>query len=79
ESEALLNDARNKLSSAIIELEITRERIRIIPQALDEAVKPIEKISDIRIFDTGGMLGRGKGATGGNGIGLGEGLASQLL
>lgn len=79
ESEALLNDARNKLSSAIIEFEITRERIRIIPQALAEAVKPIEKISDIRIFDTGGMLGRGNGATGGNGIGLGEGLASQLL
>jgi flotillin len=25
------------------------------------------------------MLGRGNGATGGNGIGLGEGLASQLL
>ncbi|MGR9352948.1 flotillin family protein [Rhizobium leguminosarum] len=79
ESEALLNDARNKLSSAIIEFEITRERIRIIPQALAEAVKPIEKISDIRIFDTGGMLGRGNGAAGGNGIGLGEGLASQLL
>ncbi|MGO8389102.1 flotillin domain-containing protein, partial [Rhizobium johnstonii] len=56
-----------------------RERIRIIPQALAEAVKPIEKISDIRIFDTGGMLGRGNGANGGNGIGLGEGLASQLL
>ncbi|MGO8506915.1 flotillin domain-containing protein, partial [Rhizobium leguminosarum] len=56
ESEPLLNDARNKLSSAIIEFEITRELIRIIPQALAEAVKPIEKISDIRIFDTGGMI-----------------------
>jgi flotillin len=80
ESEALLNDARNKLSPAIIEYEITRERIRIVPQALAEAVKPIEKISDIRIFDTGGMLGRGNGngATGG-GIGMGEGLAGQLL
>jgi len=67
------------LSAAIIEFEITRERIRIIPEALAEAVKPIEKISDIRIFDTGGMLGRGNGATGGTGIGLGEGLAGQLL
>ncbi|QND47927.1 flotillin family protein [Rhizobium lusitanum] len=80
ESEALLNEARNKLSPAIIEFEITRERIRIIPAALAEAVKPIEKISDIRIFDTGGMLGRnGNGANGGSGIGLGEGLAGQLL
>ncbi|MBB4007236.1 flotillin family protein [Allorhizobium taibaishanense] len=82
ESEALLNDARNKLSADIIEFEITRERIRIIPAALAEAVKPIEKISDIKIFDTGSMLGRG-GNGGGNGsaggIGMGEGLAGQLL
>lgn len=80
QSEALLNEARNKLSPAIIEFEILRERIRIIPQALAEAVKPIEKISDIRIFDTGGMLGRGgAGAGGASGIGMGEGLAGQLL
>lgn len=80
QSEALLNEARNKLSPAIIEFEITRERIRIVPAALAEAVKPIEKISDIRIFDTGGMLGRnGNGANGGSGVGLGEGLAGQLL
>ncbi|SCB10786.1 flotillin family protein [Rhizobium hainanense] len=80
ESEALLNEARNKLSPAIIEFEITRERIRIVPAALAEAVKPIEKISDIRIFDTGGMLGRNAGGTtGGSGVGLGEGLAGQLL
>src|SRR5262249_3350333 len=52
------------------------------PNALAEAVKPIEKISDIRIFDTGGMLGRGgNGAMNGhgNGLGLGDGLAAQLL
>jgi len=80
ESEALLNEARNKLSPAIIEYEITRERIRIVPAALAEAVKPIEKISDIRIFDTGGMLGRnGNGTNGSSGVGLGEGLAGQLL
>ncbi len=81
ESEALLNDARNKLSPAIIEFEITKERIRIIPTALAEAVKPIEKISDIKILDTGGMLGRGgNGGSGGTGgIGLGDGLAGQLL
>ncbi len=80
ESAALLNEARNKLSAAIIDFEILRERIRIIPEALAEAVKPIEKISDIRIFDTGGMLGRGAGGTaGGSGVGMGEGLAGQLL
>ena len=51
---------------------------------IEAAVKPIEKISDIRIFDTGSLLGRGgNGANGhggnGGGLGLGDGLASQLL
>jgi flotillin len=81
ENEQLLNEARNRLSAAIIDYELMRERIKIIPQALAEAVKPIEKISDIKIFDTGGMLGRGGGdANGhGNGVGLGDGIAGQLL
>ncbi|UXN07029.1 flotillin family protein [Bartonella sp. HY761] len=78
EAEAARNEARNKLSAQVIEYEITRERIRIIPNALAEIVKPIEKISDIRIFDTGGMLGRG-GDGKSSGVGMGEGLAGQLL
>lgn len=82
ENEQLLNEARNRLSAAIIEYELMRERIKVIPLALAEAVKPIEKISDIRIFDTGGMLGRGTNGAGnghGNGVGLGDGIAGQLL
>lgn len=82
ENEQLLNEARNALSAAIVEFELTRERIRIIPLALAEAVKPIEKISDIKIFDAGGMLrgaaGDGHGG-GGGGVGLGDGIAGQLL
>ncbi|MET0314533.1 MAG: flotillin domain-containing protein, partial [Hansschlegelia sp.] len=78
EAEALYNEARNRLSQAIIEYEVMRERIRVVPLALAEIVKPIEKISDIRIFDTGGMLGRG-GEGSGSGVGMGEGLAGQLL
>ena len=38
-----INEARNLLSQAIIEMEITKERLRIIPQALAEAVKPMDK------------------------------------
>jgi flotillin len=75
--ELALNEARNTLAPTIIEYELTRERIRIIPEALAQAVKPIEKISDIRIFNTGGMLGNG--AKGGDDVGFGEGLAAQLL
>ena len=73
-----MTEARNKLSPSIIEFELTRERIRIIPAALAEAVKPVEKIKDIRIFDTGGLV-NGKASGQGGGIGLGDGLAGQLL
>jgi flotillin len=62
----------------MIDYDINLARINIIPNALAEAVKPIEKISDIRIFDTGSLMGRG-GANGSGGIGLGDGLAGQLL
>ena len=80
---ALKAEARNKLSQEMVDYDLTLARINVIPHALAEAVKPIEKISDIRIFDTGGMLGRGGGNGAmnghGNGIGLGDGLAAQLL
>jgi flotillin len=78
-------EARNKLSASMIDYDLNLARINIIPNALAEAVKPIEKISDIRIFDTGGLLGRGgaaggnSGGGGGGGLGLGDGLAAQLL
>jgi flotillin len=63
----------------MVDYDLNLARINIIPDALAQAVKPIEKISDIRIFDTGSLLGRGGvGGTGG-GLGLGDGLASQLL
>jgi flotillin len=78
EAEAAMTEARNKLSPDIIEFELTRERIRIIPAALAEAVRPIEKIKDIRIFDTGGLI-NGKANGDGAGVGLGDGLAGQLL
>jgi flotillin len=74
-------EARNKLSSAMVDYDINLARINIIPDALAQAVKPIEKISEIKIFDTGSLLGRGGtgGAGAGGGLGLGDGLASQLL
>src|SRR6185436_1170890 len=64
-----INEARNAMSAAIIELEITKERLRVIPLALAEAVRPLEKIGDVKIIDMGGGLpGRGgMGADGGKG------------
>jgi flotillin len=76
---ALKAEARNKLSPAMVEYDLNLARINIIPDALAQAVKPIEKISEIKIFDTGSLLGRGGNAGGAGGLGLGDGLASQLL
>jgi flotillin len=80
-AERVLNEARNALSASIIEFELARARVAIIPQALEQAMKPIEKISDIRIFSAGGLAGAlagngGGGSAAGNTVGD---LSSQLL
>ncbi|AYM60746.1 flotillin family protein [Agrobacterium fabrum] len=80
-AERALNEARNALSASIIEFELARARVAIIPQALEQAMKPIEKISDIRIFSAGGLAGALAG-NGGGGIAAGNtvgDLSSQLL
>jgi flotillin len=65
-------------------MEITKERLRIIPQALAEAVKPMEKIGDVKIIDLGGRISGG-GIGGGNGAGgapagnAAEALVNALL
>ncbi|AQS64174.1 Inner membrane protein YqiK [Rhizobium rhizogenes] len=79
QAERAKNDARNALSGDIIEFELARARIAIIPEALAEAMKPIEKISDIRIFSAGNLASAlGGGSDGQSGNGLGD-LSSQLL
>lgn len=56
EGQRKINEARNAMSEQVIEFEITKERLRIIPLAVAEAVKPLEKIGDVRIIDMGGGL-----------------------
>jgi uncharacterized membrane protein YqiK len=71
------NEAQNKLGSNVIDFEIAKKRIEIMPSALAEMVKPIANLKDVRILHTGGAVG-GNGAAGG-GVGFGEGLAGELL
>lgn len=79
-AERALNDARNSLSANMVEFELGKARIAIIPQALAEAMKPIEKISDIKIFSAGGLLGAlGAGGDGPVATSPTGDLASQLL
>lgn len=82
EGQRKLNEARNMLSAAVIEYEITRERLRVIPAALAEAVRPMEKIGDVKIIDFGGALGVAHGGQGQVGGGTGsvpDNLLNSLL
>jgi flotillin len=82
DGQRLINESRNTLSQAIIELEITKERLRIVPLALAEAVRPLEKIGDVRIVDMGGrgpLVGAPTNGAAGNGGGATDHLLSALL
>ncbi len=79
--ERALNEARNILADHILGFELAKQRVEIVPAALQQALKPIEKISDIKIFSAGGLLGgvgaSAPGQSGGDGP-IGD-LSSQLL
>jgi flotillin len=83
EGQRLINEARNILSQAVIDLEVMKERLRVVPLALAEAVKPLEKIGDVRIVDLGGrgpLSGAAANGAAGNGGGsAADNLLSALL
>ncbi|KQP68816.1 flotillin family protein [Methylobacterium sp. Leaf112] len=77
ERERVMNEARNALSPEARDFEASLKRIAIVPEALRESMKAVEKIESIRIFDAGGMMG-GEGA-GRGAAGFGENLSGQLM
>jgi flotillin len=79
DGQRLINEARNLLSQAIIDLEVMKERLRVLPQALAEAVKPLEKIGDVRIVDLGGRGHLAGGASNGAAVNGGGGSATDNL
>ncbi|QQS10800.1 MAG: flotillin family protein [Rhodospirillales bacterium] len=80
EGQRKINEARNALSQAMVDLEIVKERLRVVPLALAEAVRPLEKIGDVRIIDMGGGLPGRAAAGGGTGGGSpSDGLLNALL
>ncbi len=69
-----INEARNVLDNRIIALELKKALIEVLPEVMEAAMKPVEKIKDIRVIDMGGGLGGGVPASlngGGNGKGNG--------
>jgi flotillin len=73
-----LNEARNAMSEKVIDLEVARERLRIIPLALAEAVKPLQNIGDVKIIDMGGGMPGGAVGSGGK-AGRMDTLVDSLL
>ncbi len=76
EGQEAINEARNVLDQQIIAYELKRALIEALPEVLAAAMKPVEKIKDIRIIDMGqgaisGLNGQGAAAGGGNGNGNG--------
>ena len=83
EGQEAINAARNVLDDRIIALELKTALIKVLPEVLEAAMKPVEKIKDIRIIDMGQGAITGAPATNGtNGTGplpLGSGGAGGSL
>lgn len=72
-----INEAENLLSAEQIAMQVRLELIRQMPEILAQSVKPMENISDIKIFQVDGLTG---GGGGGHGDGAsGSGLADQAV
>jgi uncharacterized membrane protein YqiK len=62
---AAINEAKNKLSAAQIDLAIRMQLIQSLPQIIEQASKPLEKIDSIRLFQVNGLSAVGSGQSGG--------------
>lgn len=62
EGRRAINAALNTLSAAQIDLQVRTLLLQQLPQILEQAVRPMEKIDSIRIFQVGGLPGTQGGA-----------------
>lgn len=78
---AAINDAKNRLGAAQIDLAVRMQLINALPQIIDSASKPLEKIDSIRLFQVNGMPmgGNGGGSSSGEGGQGGGTLPEQVV
>lgn len=60
-----INEAKNRLGAAQIDLAVRLQLIEALPAIIAQSVKPMEKIESIRLFQVNGMPGGGNGASAG--------------
>lgn len=59
-----INEAKNRLGAAQIDLTVRMQLIQSLPSIIQQAVKPMEKIESIRLFQINGMPAGGAGGSG---------------
>ncbi|TXD97239.1 flotillin family protein [Mitsuaria sp. TWR114] len=87
EGRRAINEALNTLSAAQIDLQVRTMLLQQLPNILEQAVRPMEKIDSIRIFQVNGMPGasndggatNGQGSAGGSGAGVGATFPEQVM
>ncbi len=87
EGRRAINEALNTLSAAQIDLQVRTMLLQQLPTILEQAVRPMEKIDSIRIFQVNGMPGasndggaaNGQGGAGGSGANAGATFPEQVM
>jgi uncharacterized membrane protein YqiK len=77
EGQRAINEARNALSAEQIALEIRLALLRALPAIVEQSVKPLERIENIKIIDVRGLNGAA-GSEAANGTGE-PGLARSVV